>query len=161
MKALLLFKSFGNAVMLCLCFGTVHADDVAKMRLDAPSITMTTTTDLNFVPLDAKDTTGKGPKIALLFGELKTQAPVAFLAWLPPGYRAGPHSHRSDSYLVGIKGRYHEFSPGQKEGKPMGIGGHLRCPANVVHDNHCDAKGGPCLNYAYYPNGFDVQHPKP
>jgi len=117
---------------------------------------VTLAADLKFVALDPKASPGEGPEVAVLFGDLKKKGPVAFLALLPPGYRTGPHTHASDSYLVSIKGNYHEFRPGEAEGKALGAGGHLHWPANSRHDNLCEKSGGPCLNYAYFPNGFDV-----
>ena len=107
-----------------------------------------------FVPLDPKDTEKKGVLVHVLFGDLSGKGAVGFLAQLPAGFQAGPHAHDSDQYLVSIKGLYHEFLDHQGVGKALETGGYVFLPAKVSHDNLCEASGGPCLNYAYYPTGF-------
>jgi len=133
----------------------------AKAAAPAASVaaamgSITLADEVKFVSLDPKAAPGTGPQVAVLFGDLKKKGPVAFLAQIPAGYRRGAHSHSSESYIVSIKGAYHEFAPGAAEGKALGAGGHLSWPANARHDNLCEKSGGPCLNYAYFPNGFDV-----
>ncbi len=118
-------------------------------------ITASVAADLKFVPLDPADSSGKGVKISILFGDLKSKGPIGFVSILPAGFHAGRHMHSSDLYLVSIKGLYHQFVPGGSEGKPLGAGGHVFVSGNTWHDNHCDEAGGPCWNYNYYPNGFD------
>ena len=50
----------------------------------------------------------------------------------------------------------HDFVPGGDEGKAMGPGGHWFQPGKMVHDNHCEEKGGTCLSFVYLPKGFDM-----
>lgn len=114
--------------------------------------------ELVFVPIDSNDKERKGVMIHVLFGDLNKKGPVSFLARLPNGFSAGWHSHTSDSYLTVIKGTYHEWCRGEVEGKAIGAGGTIFMPANKVHNNRAEAdtKDGYTLNYAYWPNGFDV-----
>jgi hypothetical protein len=134
----------------------------AKAAAPAASVaaamgSITRADEVKFVALDPTAAPGTSPQVAVLFGDLKKKGPVAFLAQIPAGYRSkGAHSHSSASYIVSIKGAYHEFAPGAVEGKALGAGGHLSWPSNARHDNLCEKSGGPCLNYAYFPNGFDV-----
>ena len=92
-----------------------------------------------------------------MFGDVKKKGqPVGILLKVPAGGRAGAHSHTSDDYVVGITGMTHDFVPGGDEGKALGPGGHWFQPGKMVHDNHCEEKGGTCLSFVYLPKGFDM-----
>ena len=92
-----------------------------------------------------------------MFGDLKKKGqPVGILLKVPAGGRSGAHSHTSDDYVVGITGMTHDFVPGGDEGKALGPGGHWFQPGKMVHDNHCEEKGGTCLSFVYLPKGFDM-----
>ena len=54
----------------------------------------------------------------------------------------------------------HNFAPGGDEGKALGPGGHWFQPGKMVHDNHCEEKGGTCLSFVYMPKGFDFMPAK-
>ncbi|MEI7666245.1 MAG: hypothetical protein WCI65_09390 [Synechococcaceae cyanobacterium ELA263] len=145
------------AVLASVAFGPcARAEPLNHLK---PSPLVSAADELVFVPLDASDTKHLGVMVHVIFGNLSQKGPVAFLARLPAGYSAGPHSHRSDSYLTTIKGNYYEWRPGQPEGKVGGVGGTVFVPANVMHNNRCDAQAGSCLNYAYFPEGFSVVKP--
>jgi hypothetical protein len=120
-------------------------------------IVVTPAADVKFEPMDPADKDGKGPSFAVVFGDLKKKGtPVGILLKVPAGGRAGAHSHSSDDYVVGITGMTHDFVPGGDEGKALGPGGHWFQPAKMVHDNHCEEKGGTCLSFVYLPKGFDM-----
>ncbi len=159
MKTAIVWSLLGTAVVAALAavMPVQAAEHPVPAAVAGAMATVTLADHVKFVPLDSTDTTGHGPKVAVLFGDLKQKGPVAFLALLPAGFSAGPHTHASGSYIVSIKGNYHEFRPGEAHGKPLGAGGHLFWPANSAHNNLCEQAGGPCLNYAYFPNGFDVK----
>jgi hypothetical protein len=119
-------------------------------------IVVTPAADLKFEPLDPKDTEVKGPAMSVVFGDVKKKGQaIGFLLRIPAGGKAGPHTHTSDDYVVGITGLIHDFAPGPEEGKPLGPGGHWFQPGKMVHDNDCEAKGGTCLSFVYMPKGFD------
>ena len=128
----------------------------AALAADNEKPLVTNADDLVYTPLHPEDTSGKSVLIHIVFGAMNQKAPIAFLAKLPAGFSAGWHSHSSDSYLTTIKGNYFEWRHGEQEGKAGGQGGTVFVPANVSHNNRCAEAGGPCLNYAYFPKGFDV-----
>ena len=79
-----------GATLLCLMTGA------PVVAADTPPL-VTPLADLVFVPLDPQDSSGKGPAIHVLFGELNKKGPLAFLARLPAGYSAGWHTHSRDA----------------------------------------------------------------
>ena len=112
--------------------------------------------DVKFVPLNSTDKSDKGVLIHVVYGALNKKGPVAFLARLPDGFSAGWHSHSSDSYITVIKGTYREWCRGKSQGKAILPGGTVFMPANMIHNNLAEAKGGYTLTYSYWPNGFNV-----
>jgi len=107
--------------------------------------------------MDPNDKEMKGAAVSVVFGDVKKKGqPVGILLRVPAGGRAGAHSHTSDDYVVGITGMTHDFVPGGDEGKALGPGGHWFQPGKMVHDNHCEEKGGTCLSFVYFPKGFDM-----
>jgi hypothetical protein len=117
-------------------------------------IVVTPAADVKFQPLDPADKEGKGPQIAVVFGDIKKKGtPLGFLFKAPANFKPGPHSHTSDDYAVIVKGTLHNFAPGD-EGKGLTPGGTWYQPGKVVHDNHCEA-GSECVAFVYTPNGFD------
>src|SRR5205085_7379746 len=60
--------------------------------------------EVKFAPADPNDKEGNGPQIAVVFGDMKTKAPMGFLLKVPAGGKPGPHMHTSDDYAVIIKG---------------------------------------------------------
>lgn len=129
--------------------GGVFAEKKSK------EIAITPAADVKFMPIDPNDKEGKGPQISLVFGDLKKKGPVGVLLKTMPGFRPGPHSHTSDDYAIGITGLAHNYAPGTDEGKALGPGGFWFQPGKMVHDNHCEEAGGPCMSFVYMPNGFD------
>ncbi|HYQ44417.1 MAG TPA: DUF4437 domain-containing protein [Polyangiaceae bacterium] len=115
---------------------------------------MTPAADVKYVPLDPKDTEGRGPQISVVFGDMKKKAPLGFLFKVPPGFRPGPHTHTSDYHGIVLEGAVHDFAAGGVEGNPIGPGGHWFQPGNLPHDNHC-ASTTPCVMFIYTPRGFD------
>jgi hypothetical protein len=125
-------------------------------------IVVTPAADVKFEPMDPNDKEMKGTSFSVVFGDLKKKGqPVGILLKVPAGGRAGAHSHTSDDYVVGITGMTHDFAPGTDEGKALGPGGHWFQPGKMVHDNHCEEKGGTCLSFVYLPKGFDMIPAKP
>jgi hypothetical protein len=115
--------------------------------------------DLKWAPLDPKDTEGKGPKIAVVFGDMKKKAPIGFILNVPAGFKAGPHTHTSDDYATIIQGTVHNFKlPGTDEGPGITPGGTWFQPGGMPHDNECEpsSKDG-CQIFVYMPNGFDFK----
>lgn len=122
-------------------------------------ITITQNKDLKWSPLDPKDTAGKGPQIAVIFGDMKKKAPIEFILKVPAGFKAGPHTHTSDDYAVALQGTVHNFkAPGTDEGPGVTVGGTWFQPGGQPHDNECEAssKDG-CQILVYMPNGFDFK----
>jgi len=144
-----------SVLAFSLGLGNVAQAQSARDGLLQPPVTPAS--ELKYVPLDPKDTQHVGVMVHVIFGSMDKKGPVAYLARLPAGFSAGMHAHRSDLYITTIKGDYFEWRQGEPEGKAGGVGGTVFMPANVPHNNRCDAKGGPCLNYAYAPDGFNKQ----
>src|SRR5688572_20909237 len=72
---------------------------------------VTAAADVKFAPLDPKDTEGKGPQMAVLFGDpAKKGAPLGVLMKFPAGFTPGPHTHSSDDWAVVLKGTMHNFT---------------------------------------------------
>ena len=118
-------------------------------------IVVTPPEEVKFSPFDPKDTEGKGPSAALVFGSLKKKVPTGLLIKIPADGRTGPHTHTSDDHGVIVKGTMHNFAPGD-EGKGIGPGGTWIQPGKVVHDNHCEP-GSECLVFVYFAKGFDFK----
>ena len=136
--------------------GVGFAGGVLAAAAKGKEIVVTPAAEVKFEPLDPNDKEMKGPSMAVVFGDVKKKGqPVGILLHMPPGARPGPHSHTSDDYVVGITGVNHDFAPGGDEGKPLNAGGFWFQPGKVVHDNHCEEKSGPCLQFVYLPKGFD------
>ena len=134
---------------------------VAAAAAKGKEIVVTPAAEVKYEPLDPNDKEMKGPSMAVVFGDVKKKGqPVGILLKMPAGARPGPHTHTSDDYVVGITGTNHDFAPGGDEGKPLGAGGYWFQPGKVVHDNHCEEKGGNCLQFVYMPKGFDFMPAK-
>lgn len=119
-----------------------------------PDITRTPPAEVSYRPLDARDTSGRGPQIAMVFGDMQKKAPVGFLFKVPPGFRPGPHTHTQDYYSIVLEGTVHDFAPGADEGPPIGPGGFWYQGGKALHDNHC-ASTTPCVIFIYSPSGYD------
>jgi quercetin dioxygenase-like cupin family protein len=121
--------------------------------------TWTKLADAKWTPLDPKDTAGKGPQFSVVFGDMKKKGPIGFMLKMPPGFKAGPHTHTSDDYAMVIQGTVHNFkAPGTDTGPGLTAGGSWFQPAGQAHDNECEAssKDG-CIVYIYMANGFDFK----
>ena len=121
-------------------------------------IVLTAAKDVKWTPLDPK-LGDKGPQFSVVFGDMKKKAPIGFLLKVPPGGKAGPHTHTSDDYAVIIQGTEHNFkAPGTDEGTGITSGGTWFQPGGQPHDNECEAssKDG-CVTFVYMANGFDFK----
>ena len=137
--------------------GIGFAGGVFAAAAKGKEIVVTPAADVKFEPMDPNDKEMKGAAVSVVFGDVKKKGqPVGILLKVPAGGRAGAHSHTSDDYVVGITGLTHDFVPGGDEGKALGPGGHWFQPGKMVHDNHCEEKGGTCLSFVYLPKGFDI-----
>jgi len=137
--------------------GIGFAGGVFAAAAKGKEIVVTPAADVKFEPMDPNDKEMKGAAVSVVFGDVKKKGqPVGILLKVPAGGRAGAHSHTSDDYVVGITGLTHDFVPGGDEGKALGPGGHWFQPGKMVHDNHCEEKGGTCLSFVYFPKGFDM-----
>jgi hypothetical protein len=137
--------------------GLGFAGGVFAAAAKGKEIVVTPAADVKFEPMDPADKEMKGASYSVVFGDVKKKAqPVGILLKVPAGGRSGAHSHTSDDYVVGITGMTHDFVPGGDEGKALGPGGHWFQPGKMVHDNHCEEKGGTCLSFVYLPKGFDM-----
>jgi pyruvate/2-oxoglutarate dehydrogenase complex dihydrolipoamide acyltransferase (E2) component len=144
-------------VVPVLTAGVGFAGGVFAAGGKGKEIVVTPAADVKFEPMDPNDKEMKGAAFAVVFGDVKKKGqPVGILLRVPAGGRAGAHSHTSDDYVVGITGMTHDFVPGGDEGKALGPGGHWFQPGKMVHDNHCEEKGGTCLSFVYLPKGFDI-----
>ena len=124
----------------------------------AQEIQTTQFKDLKWAPLDPKDTAMKGPKMSVVFGDVK-KGPVELILWVPAGFKPGPHTHTSDDYAVILEGTVHNFkAPGTDEGPGLTAGGTWMQPAGQPHDNDCEisSKDG-CKIIIYMPKGFDFK----
>jgi hypothetical protein len=120
--------------------------------------TVTLAKDTKFVPLDPKDTAGKGPQVSVVFGDMTKKEPIGFFLKLPAGFKPGPHTHTSDDYAVIVQGTVHNFKPGKDEGPGVTVGGSWFQKGGEVHDNDCEksSKDG-CIIYVVMPTGFDFK----
>jgi anti-sigma factor ChrR (cupin superfamily) len=143
------------AVAVCAALGGFSAGVWAAKK---KQIVLVSPEEVKFNPLNPKDTEGKGPQAAVVFGSLKKKAPVGVLIKFPPDGRTGPHTHTSDDSVVVVKGTMHNFAPGD-EGKGIGPGGWWKQPGKMVHDNHCEP-GSECLVFVYFAHGFDFKPAK-
>ena len=142
-------------VVIPLLTGALALASTARAEKAGKEIMVTPSADVKFMPLDPKDTEGKGPQISVVFGDIKKKGtPLGFLLKLPPGFKPGPHTHTSDDYAVIIQGSMHNFAAGGDEGKAVEPGGTWFQPGKVPHDNHC-ASTTPCVFFVYVPKGFD------
>ena len=116
-------------------------------------IVVTPDSDLKFQPFDPNDKEGKGPQIAVVFGDMKKKGPIGYLLKVPAGGMSPAHTHTSDDYAVVIKGAMSNFAPGTED-KALGAGSTWFQPGKVAHVNHCQA-GAPCEIFVYMANGFD------
>lgn len=120
--------------------------------------TWTSIKDAKWSPLDPNDKEGKGPQMSPVFGDMK-KGPFGFLLKVPPGFKAGPHTHTSDDYAVVIQGTVHNFkAPGTDTGPGLTAGGSWFQPGGAAHDNECEAssKDG-CIIFVYVAKGFDFK----
>lgn len=155
MKTLLL-------VLPVVTAGIGFAGGVFAAAAKGKEIVVTPAAEVKYEPMDPTDKEMKGASYSVVFGDVKKKgSPVGILLKVPAGGRSGPHSHTSDDYVVGITGMTHDFVPGGDEGKALGAGGHWFQPGKMVHDNHCEEKGGTCLSFVYLPKGFDIIPAKP
>jgi hypothetical protein len=141
----------GTLLVTAIASAAVAGQRSAK----TPAIVVTPAADVKYRPLDPNDSEGKGPQIAIVFGDFATKAPVGFLFKVPGGFRPGPHIHTADYYSVVLEGEVHDFAAGDPdEGKTIGPGGHWFQAGKVAHDNHC-ASATPCVIFIYSPTGYD------
>jgi len=119
-----------------------------------PDITRTPPAEVKYQPLDPNDHSGRGPQVAIVFGDMRKKAPVGFLFKVPPGFRPGPHTHTQDYYSVVLEGLVHDFAPGADESQPIGPGGYWFQRGKAAHDNHC-ASTTSCVIFIYSPSGYD------
>lgn len=118
---------------------------------DARELRVTPANEMKFNPLNP-ELGDKGPQVSVVFGEMNTKGAVGFLLKVPAGATPGPHIHSSDSYVVVLGGKVHNFEPGPNKGKAVGNGGVWFQPANVAHDNYCE-EGADCMIFVYAPGG--------
>lgn len=145
-----------STVLVALVVGSAGwgAMAMAASPNGAPEALRTPPGQVAYQPLDPRDKEGKGPQIAMVFGDMKKKAPVGFLFKVPAGFRPGPHLHTQDYYSVVLEGAVHDFAPGADEGEAIGPGGFWFQAGKKVHDNHC-ASTTPCVIFIYSPSGYD------
>jgi hypothetical protein len=126
------------------------------MAAGKKDMAITPVDEVKWSSMDPNDKEGKGPQIAVVFGDLKKKAPLGVLLKLSPDAKPGPHTHSSDYWGVTIKGVEHNFPPGPDTGKAIAPGGFWYQPANQPHDNHCEP-GSECVVFLYFPKGMDFK----
>jgi Domain of unknown function (DUF4437) len=118
------------------------------------------TKDAKWAPLDPKDTEGKGPQMAVVYGDPKAKGkPMAFYLKMPAGFKPGPHTHTSDYCAVVVQGTMHNWkAPGTDEGPGQTAGAGWCQQGGQPHDNECEAssKDG-CIAFITVPGGFDFK----
>jgi len=115
--------------------------------------------DVKWTPL-VPQLGAKSPQMSVVFGDVKN-GPVGLLLKFPPGFTPGPHTHSSDYYGVSIAGVVQDADVGKLEASPkLGPGGHWMEAANHPHDNQC-SPAGECIEFVYFPRGFDMKPFKP
>jgi hypothetical protein len=99
----------------------------------------------------------KGPQYQVVFGDLsKKKAPIGLLLKIPAGFTPGPHIHSSDYTGVAIAGELLDTPVGGLDkGERITAGRRWFEPAKNPHDNLCASKVD-CLEFVYFPNGFDT-----
>jgi hypothetical protein len=131
---------------------TAHADGKTKKPsgpIAADSLTWT--------PLIA-ELGDKGPQFQVVFGDLtKKKSPVGILLKVPAGFTPGPHTHSSDYTGIMIYGELLDTEPGKlASGEKLTAGRRWSEAANHPHDNQCTT-AGECLEFVYFPKGFDFK----
>jgi quercetin dioxygenase-like cupin family protein len=142
-----------RSTWIALAFGAAGGFGASAGAQNAKQLAATPASQVRFRPLDPQNAGGKGPQMAVVFGD-ERKGPLGFLLKTQPGERPGPHTHSSDFYGVVIQGIVHNFAAGGPEGQGLGPGSIYFTPAGVPHDNHCEESSS-CLFFVYAPNGFD------
>jgi quercetin dioxygenase-like cupin family protein len=90
--------------------------------------------DLKWMPLSPD---GKGPEMAVLHGNPQEGASAFFLR-IPPGAKAGVHTHSADYQAVVLAGGHkHWLAGGAKKAKALAVGSHWFQPGGQAHDDEC------------------------
>jgi hypothetical protein len=144
--------AIGATVAAVAVPSTAHAD--GKTKTPSGPIAADTLTWTPLIP----DLGDKGPQFQVVFGDLKKKkSPVGILLKVPAGFTPGPHTHSSDYTGVVIYGELLDTEPGKLgSGEKLTAGRRWSEAANHPHDNQCTT-AGECLEYVYFPKGFDFK----
>jgi quercetin dioxygenase-like cupin family protein len=96
-----------------------------------------------------------GPEMAVVHGDPQT-GPSAFFLRVPPGGKAGVHSHTADYQAVVVSGApKHFLAGGGKKAKALDAGSHWFQPGAQAHDDECTGKE-PCVLFIISDGKFDM-----
>ncbi|MBZ0237359.1 MAG: DUF4437 domain-containing protein [Deltaproteobacteria bacterium] len=118
--------------------------DTGGYKLVAPG-------ELQWAPLSPD---GTGPEMAVVHGNPQEGA-AAFFLRIPPGAKAGPHTHSADYQAVVVAGSHkHWLAGGAKKAKPLDAGSHWFQPGGQAHDDQC-VGAEPCILFIVSDGKFD------
>jgi quercetin dioxygenase-like cupin family protein len=106
--------------------------------------------ELTYAPLNPE---GPGPEVAVVHGDLESGG--AFFLKIPPGGKAGVHTHTADYHAVVISGAPRHWLAGtDKKAKPLAAGSYWFQPGSQPHGDDCTGKE-PCVLFIMMPSKFD------
>lgn len=118
--------------------------------------TVTYSQDTKWQPVGPLDENGKGIFVSLLYGDLETKGPTAFLMKYSAGVTAPPHTHSGDYYAVVVSGKFKHYLDSADECEVLTAGATWLQKGGVVHGDSCIGDED-CILSIFWPNGFDVQ----
>lgn len=120
-----------------------------------PDTIVTYAKDLDWQPVGPLDENGKGIFVSLMYGDLETKGPTAFLMKYSAGVTAPPHIHGQDYYAVVVSGRFRHYLQDQDEYDVLTPGSTWFQKGNAVHGDTCVGDED-CILSIFWPHGFDV-----
>lgn len=117
---------------------------------------ITLANEMKWIPM-VKEMGDKGPKLSVVFGDIKDNGkPIGLLVKIPAGTVSPLHTHTSSYWAVMIEGNESAFVGDVKNAKPIPPGSTWFEPGKNPHCNKC-FEGKDCLFFVYYDKGWDMQ----
>ncbi|OJZ71981.1 hypothetical protein BRW65_17980 [Mycobacterium paraffinicum] len=123
--------------------------------IDQPDTIVTYAKDLEWQPVGPLNDQGKGIFVSLMYGDLETAGPTAFLMKYSAGVTAPPHFHGHDYYAVVVSGRFRHYLQDPDEYEVLTPGSTWFQKGNAVHGDTCVGDED-CVLSIFWPQGFDV-----
>ena len=120
-----------------------------------PDTIVTYAKDLEWQPVGPLDENGKGIFVSLMYGDLETTGPTAFLMKYSAGVTAPPHIHGHDYYAVVVSGSFRHYLQDPDEYQVLTPGSTWFQKGNAVHGDTCVGDDD-CILSIFWPHGFDV-----